>query len=160
MEPPPEVCVAPLEVPGDKLWDQDIQVFRPLRPKRAIPQPKIWDLGERKIFWWRIPLTRTETKINMVGAMCAKEGYVCYPPADHHVSPKDNFVCSHFFSSTDHLFPRWVHCCRPFPPKILLIFLSDCPIVKVYAHYNHSITMNAWPSDHLLITFWPKYIWI
>ena len=71
-------------------------------------------------------LTRTEAKIKMVGAMCAKEGYVCYPPADHHVSPKDNFVCSHFFSSTDHLFPRWVHCCRLFPPKILLILLSDC----------------------------------
>ena len=71
-------------------------------------------------------VTRTDTKINMVGAMCAKEGCVCYPPADHHVSPKDNFVCSHFFSSTDHLFPRWVHCCRPFPPKILLILLSDC----------------------------------
>ena len=71
-------------------------------------------------------ITRTEAKIKMVGVMCAKEGYVCYPPADHHVSPKDNFVCSHFFSSTDHLFPRWVHCCRPFPPKILLILLSDC----------------------------------
>ena len=32
------------------------------------------------------------------------------------ISPKDNFVCSHFFPSTDHLFLQWV---QP-PPTFLL----------------------------------------